>query len=231
MKIILKVLLIALPLIGKSQITDTTCIESRWISIKPMEANKNIFLQNEKDTVDLVYTLKKLVENEKINTYNQSHAPELNRNIKTLFNFDFRDSYCEDAKYPSSESYYEIIQKSKEPYLTMYLEDSVIISPDGTETIVYPPPVVYPFMTREFNEIRIKESRVYNESLKRYEFIPVGLSIYYGEYTYHPNYKMFWVDIEELFNAIEEKDKYPWYEAIKNKEYQGFQFMQTPCKN
>jgi len=68
MKIILKVLLIALPLIGKSQITDTTCIESRWISIKPMEANKNIFLQNEKDTVDLVYTLKKLVENKKINT-------------------------------------------------------------------------------------------------------------------------------------------------------------------
>src|SRR5690554_1702185 len=236
MKNIFSFILIAISLNGNSQISDTSCIESRWISIKPIQANKNIFLQNmdKADSVDLVFIIKSLVEQEKMNIYKHKHSSHVNSNIRSWFNVDQRVSVCEKEndviKLPFSEPYFEIIGYPVDPYMNSNFGDSVVISPDGKITKVYPPPyIIESLQARYCDEIRIKESRIYNKKSKRYEFVPVGLSIIKKQPSYSDQFKIFWVDLEELFNTVSEKDKYPWYNALKNKEYQGFQYMQVPC--
>ena len=39
----------------------------------------------------------------------------------------------------------------------------------------------------------------------------------------------FWIDLNKLFLVLKDKEKYPWYNALINKEYKGFQYMQVSC--
>ena len=225
------IILLILPFISSSQLTDTTCIKSRWIALKPTEVNKNIFLLDStfNDSLDLVFTIKRLVENEKINIYNQNHSPNGNADIYSWYNINHNRTLEErkndSIDYILSDPYFEIVVLAVEPYMSSFGEDSV----SNSGELIYPPPTIYTFPARECDEIRIKENRVFNERTDQYEFIAVGLSFYFSGGRYRRGYEKFWVDLKQLFNAIEDNDKYPWYKAIINKEYQGFQYMQVSC--
>ena len=94
---------------------------------------------------------------------------------------------------------------------------------------VFPESKVYVFPSKECDEIRIKEDRVFNKATKKYEFIPVGLSFYFKGDEFSKGKEKFWVDLNELFNVLNDKNKYPWYNAIVNKKYVGFQYRQVSC--
>lgn len=220
------------PFLGFSQLTDTTCIQSRWIALKPNDVNENIFLSNRDSTedIDLVFVIKRLVEKGELTIYTQDAGPH---GGKGWYYIDYKQS-LEDLLKDSLDHwgydfYFEIMQQSDYPLVDEYGDPMVITHPDGTQSFVYPPPTSYVFPSKICDEIRIKESRTFNSKTKSYEFQPVGLSFYFkGNYSYRGHEK-FWVDLNELFNALDNKEKYPWYDVIINKQYYGFQYMQTSC--
>ncbi len=230
-----------LPFFGSSQLTDTTCIQSRWIAIKHTTFNSDLFLVNSDvdDSLDIVYTIKRLVEDHKLKIYNQNDAPsgklewyyidydeELERNLR-------------DSSRWNDNPYFEIAHQPDEPLKNMYGEDSVVQHIVGdvfthgdkyvTYVTIYPPAIFYVFPSRECDEIRIKEDRFFNDVTKQYEFKPVGLSFYFRGYGFYRGHEKFWVDLNDLFAVLENKNQYPWYNAIVNKKYQGFQYMQVSC--
>lgn len=180
-------------------------------------------------SLDLVFTIKRLVEAQKLNIYTQnkgqygtkgwyyiSYNEELERNL--------RDSLIYN-KHP----YFEISYQLDTPLINIYGEDSIVLDDSGNYFLLYPAPIYYVFPARECDEIRIKEERFYNEMTKKYEFKPVGLSFYFKGNNFYRGHEKFWVDLNELFAVLENKKQYPWYNAIISKKYQGFQYMQTSC--
>ncbi len=212
------------------QLTDTTCIKSRWIALKPTKINEDIFLlgSNNNDSLDLVFTIKNLVDQKKLNIYNQNEGPY---GIKGWYFIDYvyENKLKESLEKSSKNDYFEISVPSTLPIANMYGEDSVITLADGTVQNVYPEPKVYVFPSKECDEIRIKEDRIFNKSTKKYEFKPVGLSFYFKGDKYSRGNEKFWVDLNELFSQLDDKNKYPWYNSIKNQKYSGFQYMQVSC--
>lgn len=234
MKHALPVLFISIifPFIGFNQLTDTTCIQSRWIALKSNEVNKDIFLSNRDSTedIDLVFVIKRLVEKGELAIYTQDSGPY---GVKGWYHIDYQKSLEDLLKdsldHWSYNPYFEIIDQSDYPLVDEYGDPIVITSLDGTQSFVYPPPTRYVFPSKICDEIRIKESRTFNSKTNSYEFRPVGLSFYFKGSRYYRGHEKFWVDLNELFKALKNKEKHPWYNAIIHKQYQGFQYMQTSC--
>lgn len=232
-----KIIFIALllPVIGLGQITDTTCIKSRWIALKPTKINQNVFLLDStvNENLDLVFTIKRLVESDKINIYNQNSSPNGNSDINSWYYIDYNKEMEENLKdsfmYWSKDPYFEISVQSDYPMVDEYGDNLIVTLPDGAQSFKYPPPDIYIFPSRECDEIRIKENRILNDQTNEYEFIPVGLSFYFNGSKYWRGHEKFWVDLNELFNALENKNEFPWYETIINRKYEGFQYMQVSC--
>ena len=214
------------------QLTDTTCVKTRWLALKPTKINEDIFLlgSNYNDSLDLVFTIKNLVDNKNLKIYNQNEGPY---GINGWYYIDYakeiETNLKESLKKSNKDNYFEISFPSILPIANMYGEDSVITFADGTVQLVYPAPKVYVFPSKECDEIRIKEERTYNKSTMKYEFKPVGLSFYFKGDKYSRGTEKFWVDLNELFSLLDDKNKYPWYNSIKNQKYSGFQYMQVSC--
>ncbi len=231
MKNIHYLLIFLFPFLGNAQLTDTTCIKSRWIALKQSTENKDIFqLDASLDkSKDLVATIKRLVEANKLKIYSQDDGPN---GIQQWNYIDYRFDLDQEAKkssQTSKNSFFEINVFSDMPLSNMYGEDSVMMLKDGSIVVVYPEPMIYMVPTQGCDEIRIKEERTYNEKNKKYEYKPVGLSFFVKGNKNRKGSEIFWVDLNELFTALENKNQYSWYTAIVNKKYQGFQYMQTPC--
>lgn len=231
----LSIIALFFSLLSLGQLTDTTCIQSRWLALKPTDINKDIFLIDSRynDSLDLVFTIKRLVDSDKINIYNQNSSPGSNSDINSWNFIDYNKELEENIKdtldYWAKDPYFQITVQSDYPMVDEYGNPMLHKNPDGTQEYMYPLPDIYIFPGKECDEIRIKENRIYNESTKKYEFVAVGLSFYFSGSRYYRGHEKFWVDLSELFNALEYKTNYPWYNAIINKSYQGFQYMQVSC--
>lgn len=222
-----------MPFFGISQLTDTTCLKSRWIALKPTAAHADIFcldstIETKKDMIRVIQTL---VEDGEINLYSQNGGP----NGKLSWNYI---DYQLEVKKANADS---LFFKNKQPYFTMFGpqsdqplsndfgEPATRINANGVEEFLYPSREIFYFPTRIIDEIRIKENRVFNKQTKQFEFIPVGFSFYFNGDRYSRGYELFWIDLNELTKAIPKEGQYPWYDAIVNKKYQGFQYMQVSC--
>lgn len=223
------------PIIAFGQLTDTTCIKTRWLALKKTDVNKDLFLLDStfNDSLDLVFTIKRLVESDKINIYKQNYSPGSNYDVNSWYYIDYDKEIEENLKdslsFWAKDPYFQITVQSDYPMTDEYGDPMVRTNPDGTQEYLYPPPDIYVFPSKECDEIRIKENRIFNESSNQYDFVAVGLSFYFKGSRYYRGYEKFWVDLEELLSALENKSKYPWYSAIVNKNYQGFQYMQVSC--
>jgi hypothetical protein len=226
------IIAILFPIVAFGQLTDTTCIKSRWIALKPSNINKDIFLLDStlNDTLDLVFVIKKLVEEKKLKIYTQNSGPH---GLKGWYFIDYQKEMEENLKdsmsFWNTDPYFQITEHSYYPMVDEYGDPLVVTLPDGTQAIKYPPPNIYVFPSKKCDEIRIKEDWIYNEKTKKYEFVPVGLSFYFKGGKYSRGNEKFWVDLNQLFNAVDMKLNYPWYNALVNKKYQGFQYMQVSC--
>lgn len=210
--------------------TDTTCISSRWIALSKTEENKDIFMLDSSfdSSLDLVYTIKSLVDSNQLNIYRQFYNPHGNKRWYYIDYQKEKEELLKDSMSLSKQPYFEIVVEADVPLVNIDGYDSTIIE-DGRQVFVYPTPFIYVYPARKCDEIRIKETRVFNDSTQTFEFVPVGLSFYFKGRKYSSGYEKFWIDLNEFFAVLEDKEKYPWYQSIINKEYQGFQYMQVSC--
>lgn len=217
-----------LPILSFAQLSDTTCVKYRWIALKPTEINKDIFQLDEDSDKDLVQTIKHMVEFKAINIYSGTDSP-YNKGGWYPLNYDEtlrRNEADSLRKYENTDPYFEIVHKSYTPLSSIWGEDSIRQEANGDLVVVYPKPRVYTFQAKECDEIRIKEERYFNEITKKFEFRAIGLSFFFNGIYSGSGRELFWVDLKEVFAALEGKERYVWYKPLIEKTYQGFQYMQ-----
>ena len=115
-----------LPILSQGQLTDTTCIKTRWLALKPSSINKDIFLMDStyNDSLDLVYTIKRLVESDKINIYNQNYSPGSNSDVSSWYYIEYNEELEKNMRDSiscrSNDPFFEIIVHSDSPFTTIY---------------------------------------------------------------------------------------------------------------
>lgn len=212
-----------------AQLTDTTCIKSRWISLKPNEINKPLFSPLE-DGTHLLFFLKGLLENGKLtggicgyHYFNEIALSSVRYDHYSKEEVAGFDTVFSDN---SSKQFYIVCPESTTPLSNMYGEDSVY--QDGSDLIyVYPTKTCYHIDTEKFTEILIQEERIVNEKTKEYIFQPTLIGFVMKSYWGYGD--LFWVDLEELCKQLESKGFYQWSKFIKENKYSGFQYAQKSC--
>jgi hypothetical protein len=229
-------LFMLIPFFGMAQLSDTTCIQSRWIALKPTQVNALIFGSDTtlSEDLDLIHVIRVLVEKEELQIYNQKNRVKSNHEWYEIeFQNDIHDyiNYMSDGDAPSKWAPFFTLYgvQSDMPLTDEYGEPLTRLTAEGFEEYIYPPRDVYYYPTKEVDEIRIKENRVFNEKTKKFEFQPVGLSFYFRGSDYYRGHEAFWVDLVELQKALKNNTNFPWYKSIYEKNYQGFQYMQVSC--
>jgi hypothetical protein len=215
-------------LFSEAQLTDTTCIKTRWISVKQNDDNKELF-SNLEDGSNILFFIKKLVESNIMNIYDEDNSyirkGEWYRipNVKYEVNPQSKDTLYTD----SISGRFKIYHESTSPLINVYGEDSTIMYDGSTILAVYPPKKYYYINIDEIDEIRIKESRVFDKKIDEFKFIPTGLSFSMNHDGYRK--ELFWVDLNDLLPLLESKGYIKWMEFVKNKKYIGFQYLQSSC--
>ena len=203
-----------------SQLSDTSCIKSKYFIIQPSEKNRPLFEFNTNYTdsnfirivLSLIFKNQIKIHDEK--AWNSDYPPkiEFSNDIKNELNV-------------FTKNYWLYIHKSaKKPFNTIYGDDSVFVQNDGTIIGVYPPDEIFPCQLTDFSEIRIKEDRIFNSEQKQYLFVPTAIGFYFSKFDGY-----FWIDLFELESLLKDKEKYSWYNLIYNKKYVGFQYYQLAC--
>ncbi len=207
-----------------AQSTDSVCIKARWISIKPTPHNANLFGLDTNEQNDIVSVIKTFALTRNIDLYYDCPNEYLNR---FLIRFNYLDSLRSYRKTQPdswfSDPFFEAEIHSNNCLKNKFGEDSLQALPTGEIIAIYPDPIVFEYKTRDCIEIRIKEELRFVSNLKKKEFYPV-------EIAFCINGKVkFWMKLPKLFEVIDLKRNYKWYDFIINKRYKGFQYMQEEC--
>lgn len=217
-----------------AQLADTACIKSRWISVQFNDHNQPLFSRLE-DGRNLLTFVKELVESKKIKVYNADNTYTESKENEWYYLRDHKHPN-ELASSPNYSDSLDIILKiyssSHIPLSNSYGEDSIYKYDDGTFDYVYPEPNSMDFYyinVDQIKEVRIKESKVFDEKVGAFVFKPVGLSfVEINKYFGYEN-ELFWLNLSELCFYLENGGFTDWSSFIKGKKYLGFQYLQTPC--
>lgn len=218
---------LSIVLYSNAQLTDTTCIKSRWLAVKNNKQNHPLFQYNlENIDESLLGQVKYFAEKNLLNIYSTRYnfnerqswyaIPDVERHI---------DLYQNDTIITSKEDYFSISVQSDVPEVDENGEPMVTMSEDGTLYYLYPQAVVYEFTMKDIVEIRIKETRLDPQNSSE-NFEISGFSFchnFNGIIT-----ELFWIDAIE-FKRLLTSDHYFWYNFLFKNQYTGFQFMQTSC--
>lgn len=129
--------------------------------------------------------------------------------------------------FENSTDLFEIRIESIMPLANQFGLDSTIMYVDGTLGIIYPPSKKYSFSIFDLSEIRIKEEMTFNIKKNKYEFQPVAMS--FAIVRNGIECELFWIDLNEFFANMKNKNEYEWMQVITKKEYKGFQYRQISC--
>lgn len=213
-----------------AQLTDTTCIKSRWVSIKSNEQNKPLF-SNLEDSSHVLFFIKQQIELgkslERMSTYqyfNESSWHSIQYDRITEKEVESVETIFTDK---SSNQFYIVPPRSTTPLANMYGEDSVAQDNLGNYYFVYPHRIMYFIDTKTISEIIIQEDRIFNEKTKTFTFLPVRIGFMNDSELDHND--LFWIDIEKLCNLLENNGFIIWSKFVKEKRYVGFQYAQKSC--
>lgn len=212
-----------------SQITDTTCIKSRWLALKNDKNNQALFDTSKiEGSLNIYETIRELALTNKLKIYDFApHNDYNNEWDKVELNYFGVNCNSVDNQYESSKTdFFEIKILSISPLINIYGEDSVSFGKDGNVYYKYPPPNYYRFNLGDVKVLRIKEEKIISDSGLN-EFKPVSLSFYIERNG--KTRDLFWIDLEELFSLMKNKTKPKWYKTLVDRNYSGFQYMQTAC--
>ncbi len=206
---------IAFMLNVNAQSTDTTCLKTRWISLKNTSQN-NLIFKNLYSSNTIFNELTELINNGSISVYKEIEGYQNRSNYSNL-------ETDTSAKLNDNSFQYRLNIPSAIPIANSYGEDS-IIKVNGVNQYVYPVAKVITFNLAEVSEIRIRENRE-----NKNEFVPNGIG--FVTTTDGLEKEIFWIYFENLTNRITKKENINWCNSIKNKQYSGFQYFQIPCSD
>ncbi len=220
-----------MPVLTLAQLTDTTCLQSRWISLKPNKINERIFLKDPSynDTLDLIFVIKKLVLENKLKIYAE-YTDTTGQSIGYFVSYIIQQ-LDDTATNKPLNAYFQVVTYNSDSIITNEYGDPIIdYTPDGKEQFKHPAPTISDLLAKNCDEIRIQENRLFNEHTEQFEgFIPVAIGFNKDGGSFKRGREKFWVNLHDLFESLDDKEKYPWYNALIHLDYQGFQYMQTSC--
>jgi hypothetical protein len=220
-----------LPFLSKSQENESTCIKSKWLSLELNEENQDIFLAepNMDASSDIVFVIKALLGQDKLKIYEQSALAS----GAAWSPIDYKAIIKKNQNDPTQplpiNPFFERVRQSDLPLVDENGDALIRVNEEGISEYVYPPIESQAFLSNDCDEIRIKEDRVFNEVTKKYEFVPVGVAFFFRSYGNDQPKELFWVDLNELFKAMDTSMDYSWAAALREKRYAGKQYMQIAC--
>lgn len=217
-----------------AQLSDTTCIGARWIALKPSETNKDLFMIGDSASMrlDLLIVIKNLVDEGKMNIYKANEGPAWTKNwYRIPYDQEMEDLMKDPMREYVINHYFEMRYQSDIPLVDDY-GDPILIYDSTTKMdhYVYPAPEIRLLTTLHCSEIRIRENRYFDTKTGSFQYKPVAMSFYFKDDNFREGQEKFWINLNELFNVLEDKEQYPWYDAILKQRYKGFQYMQSPCE-
>ena len=198
-----------------AQLTDTTCVKTRWISLKNTSQN-NLIFKNLYSSNTIFNELTELINNGSISVYKEIEGYQ-NRSKDANLETDT------SSKLNNNSFQYRLNIPSDLPLANSKGEDS-IIKLNGVNQYVYPVAKVITFNLAEITEIRVRENRV-----DKNEYVPDGIG--FVTKTDGIEKELFWIYFENLTNRITNKENINWCNSIKNKKYSGFQYFQISCSD
>jgi len=94
----------------------------------------------------------------------------------------------------------------------------------GMLCFTYPPKTYTVTPILEINEIRIKEKLIHNKKTDEIEYVPIAIQL-----TPQLVSRMgsnIWIDLSKLRRKKPSIENHEWYDFIKNRNYNGIQYMQ-----
>ncbi len=209
-----------------SQLTDTTCLNARWLKISPSKKNDYLFpldvLNN--TFIDLL----DLAVKDKIHFYWYNQNSLQQKISPTIFNFEIDSLNSHNFKNISHKENqtlklkfgYKLLENSQG-------EDSVFVDTDGTTKLYQPPMIECNFKLYSVNTIKIKEELVYIEERDTMDYVVSSIGYVLGNFI--QGYKTFWIDMDELTLAMKTEPVKNWFILLRLRNYYGFQYAQQSC--
>lgn len=214
-----------------SQNTDSSCIKSVRIAVKPTLENDLIFKSTETDLITLISSL---VNSNKLTIYKEEKGFELDKKMIPIPEVEYYlDAEKKDTVYSFKKSeYFEIKVPSTSPMINSVGGDSMIFN-DGYWAYCYPKFEIGKIEMKDIKEIRIQEIHFMDDKTNSIQFSESKIrASKIGFYTnIWGNEVDFWVDLNELYLALGVNSNYTFITALKNRSYKGFQYSQVPCSD
>lgn len=196
--------------------------KSRWISIKPTLENADLFGLDTTDKLDIVSVIKLYAQNRRLDLFHEAPKEYINR---FLIRFNYLDSLKSYRNsYPDSwlsDPFFEAGIFSDSVLQNSYGEDSLQMLSNGEIVAIYPNPTPYEYRTSHCSEIRIKEVKgIVTNFQTKSSYYPVEIAFCIDGKV------KFWMNLSDLFDVIDFRKNYKWYDFIINQQYKGFQYMQ-----
>ena len=207
-----------------SQLTDTTCLNARWISVSPTIRNEFLFPQDNENNI--FFKILELAVIEKIHLYWKPTCYESNEKYFLDYIKYQKDTIhgCKDCII--YENWIEL--KINFDFLSNHLgEDSLIIDKNGNSQLAYPPSIVWNFDINKIKQVKIKEDNIYLKEIDNVDFVVSEIGFEIQNYNYET--KIFWIDMKELNWAMKMEPVYNWYSRLLKRDYRGFQYAQKSC--
>ena len=181
------------------------------------------------DSLDLIFVIKKLVMDNKLKIYAE-HTDSTGQSIGYFVSYIIQQ-LDDTAANKELNSYFQVVTHYPDSIITNDYGDPILIyTSEGKEQFKKPASTISNLLAKNCDEIRIQENRLFNEHTKQFDgFIPVAIGFYLGGGSFKRGREKFWVNLYDLFDTLDDKEKYPWYYALINHDYNGFQYMQTSC--
>lgn len=212
----------------------TNAIDSiRWLRLSNSEINANLFGFSGMNDSTLIGSIWK-------NAYYGEHVFFLESTDIS----DKKPSYIELLKFPQTDSlevdscityswdlYEDQLSNAilfafndNNPMTDIHGAPIIINCGGGMMCFTYPPKTYTATPISEINEIRIKENRVHNKTTNTIEYVPIAIQLtpqLVGKVGFS-----IWIDLIKMREKTPSIEHQEWYEFIKNRNYNGIQYMQ-----
>jgi hypothetical protein len=225
MKSITFIIFLGLSLKAICQLTDTTCLNTRWISVTPSIRNEFLFPKDEVNNIFL--KLIDLAVIEKIDFYWKESCETTSKVKFILPHITLQKDTVRGCKGCLFSEYWMEFKVDFDMLLNHLGEDSIIIDINGNQKLAFPSSLNWNFNMSSINCIKIKEEKVYIKEIDDEDFFvsEIGFEIqnHLGET------QIFWIDMRELIFAMKTEPIFSWFIRLLKRDYTGFQYAQESC--